>query len=74
MAKFYLVLSFLCLLFVELGSAVSCNRDFGNGEIPKRPGDNGYRIRILRQPEFFTPGETYQGSLLIVFFACSCIL
>lgn len=60
MAKVHLILSFVFLFFVKLGSAVSCNRDFGNGEIPKRPGDNGYRVRIPRQPESFTPGETYQ--------------
>ena len=32
-------------------------------DVPKRPGDNGYHIRIDRLPTDYVPGQQYRGKL-----------
>lgn len=58
----YLLLSGLLVFTIKESDAVSCNRDLGGGSLPRIQGDNGYRVRITGQPEFYNPGDTYQGN------------
>ncbi|XP_022112108.1 spondin-1-like [Acanthaster planci] len=41
----------------------SCSRLPGDFSVPKRPGDNGYRIRIAGHPSFYVPGQEYLVTL-----------
>ncbi|XP_071791189.1 spondin-1-like [Asterias amurensis] len=40
-----------------------CSREPGDFSVPKRPGDNGYRIAISGHPAFYVPGQEYLVTL-----------
>ncbi|XP_038071797.1 spondin-1-like [Patiria miniata] len=64
--KMFTILSFysLTLLAGTLGaSRRACSRLPGDFTVPKRPGDNGYRIRISGHPSFYVPGQEYLVTL-----------
>lgn len=52
---------FLVLSFVVFVSGCLREPSPYHSRVAKRPGDNGFKIRINGDPEKYVPGEVYTG-------------